>query len=699
MALLRRGSSALLLLRAQQQQQQLLHRQPVVSLIGRAFASAAQPQQEQQQEQQRPAPAAAPSATPPPTATTTNTDTAAPLPRLDDPTAAFATRTTPELLRAWLVLRLCMFSPLVRNADSLLSLSRKLVGASLTDAVVRRTFFAHFCAGEDGDAIQPTIARLRAANVQSIVDYAAEDDVSGEEEEEEEKDGQQQERRQQAPAAPSSSSSSPATPTPATPTSSYVHPRGQAVVGRTYDYADEAACDAHVATFLSAIDAVGRERDGRGDGGFAAIKVTALGNPALLERMTAALRTVRKLFAAADVEGKGSVDLAAFSGLYRALFPHAPPDRAQRAFRELASRARRRVVAAADGSGAPSSSSSSSSLSYAPPLDRVDLVDWCLAIRLQDMPGIAERIARHRSGGGGGGEGGSGLAGEVEHAALDSEEVALADAMLARVAKLAERAAERRVRLMVDAEHSYFQPAIDHTAKQLMARYNGGNGGGGGAIIDGGGGGGGAQPVSSSSSSSALSQLPPPPPIVFNTYQCYLKDSRQRLEEDLELARRQGYRFAAKLVRGAYVVLERRRAQSLRYPSPVLDNIEQTHANYDACAELVLREVKERGAEVMLATHNVQSLQNAARRMRDLGIPRAGGGVFFGQLLGMSDAASFSLGAAGYQVAKYVPYGEVRLVIPYLIRRAQENSALLGPGVGGELRLLRRELRRRVLGF
>ena len=85
--------------------------------------------------------------------------------------------------------------------------------------------------------------------------------------------------------------------------------------------------------------------------------------------------------------------------------------------------------------------------------------------------------------------------------------------------------------------------------------------------------------------------------------------------------------------------------------------------------------------------------------MRDLSIPRSGGGVFFGQLLGMSDAASFSLASAGYQVAKYVPYGEVRLVMPYLIRRAQENSSLLGPGVGGELRMLRQEIRRRTLGF
>lgn len=148
------------------------------------------------------------------------------------------------------------------------------------------------------------------------------------------------------------------------------------------------------------------------------------------------------------------------------------------------------------------------------------------------------------------------------------------------------------------------------------------------------------------------------------------------------------------------MVLERRRADKLGYPSPIFETLEQTHSNYDACVEMVLQEVKERGAEVMLATHNASSISRACARMRDLRIPRSGGGVFFGQLLGMADAASFSLGKNGYQVAKYVPYGEIRLVMPYLVRRAQENSSLLGPGAGHELGLIGKELRRRAgLGF
>lgn len=147
------------------------------------------------------------------------------------------------------------------------------------------------------------------------------------------------------------------------------------------------------------------------------------------------------------------------------------------------------------------------------------------------------------------------------------------------------------------------------------------------------------------------------------------------------------------------MVLERRRAHRLNYPSPIFETLEQTHNNYDSCVETVLKEVKTHNAEVMLATHNAQSISHACALMRDLGIPRSGGGVFFGQLLGMADAASFSLGRNGYQVAKYVPYGQVRLVMPYLVRRAQENSTLLGPGATHELRLIGKELRRRALGF
>jgi proline dehydrogenase len=147
------------------------------------------------------------------------------------------------------------------------------------------------------------------------------------------------------------------------------------------------------------------------------------------------------------------------------------------------------------------------------------------------------------------------------------------------------------------------------------------------------------------------------------------------------------------------MVLERRRAQRLNYPSPIFETLDATHKNYDSCVETVLREVQTNNAEVMLATHNADSISKACALMRDLKIPRSGGGVFFGQLLGMADAASFSLGRNGYQVAKYVPYGQVRLVMPYLVRRAQENSTLLGPGATHELRLIRKELRRRALGF
>jgi len=578
-----------------------LRRCGVAALRIRAVA---QQQQQQQQRQRvllwRPSSSSSANAN---ADATSSADAAAqpPLPRLDDPTAAFATRTTGELLRAYVVLRLCMFEPLVRNADDLLRLSRRFLGDRLTDAVVERTFFAHFCAGTDGDSIQPVIARLRAANVQSIVDYAAEDDVAEEAAggaaaaagPDADNDADRDDDAATASAAESDPSSSPSPSSPAC--SPYQHPRGEHAVGRVYDYKDEASCDAHVRTFLSAIDAVGREPDSRGDGGFAAIKVTALGNPLLLERMTAALATVRRLFAAADAGGTGSVDEKAFSRLYAMLFPRAPPDRAARAFAELAERSRRPLDASGGGEGGAISGGGSktgvgrggggsddAAGGRAPPPERVDLVDWCLAIRLQDMPAIAARVARHNGAGRGRG-GGGGLAGEVAHAALDADEVGAAERMLARVAALAERAAARRVRLMVDAEHSYFQGAIDHTSKQLMAAYNrgrpsallaagGGEGGEGGAgAVAGAGAGAGAGAAPFPSGGGGAGRPPLTPPVVFNTYQCYLKDSRARLAEDLELARRRGYRFAAKLgafLCCAYFFLFSRSARRAVAPAP-----------------------------------------------------------------------------------------------------------------------------------
>lgn len=169
-----------------------------------------------------------------------------------------------------------------------------------------------------------------------------------------------------------------------------------------------------------------------------------------------------------------------------------------------------------------------------------------------------------------------------------------------------------------------------------------------------------------------------------------------RLKTDTERARRDGFFFAAKLVRGAYMVAERRLAAEQGRDSPIHPTLAHTHECYKACTVHAIRCVLEEGANIMLATHNQESVELAIEQMSEHGIKPRTGGVYFGQLLGMADHLTFTLGLHGYSAYKYVPYGAVHEVMPYLIRRAQENSDLLG-GVKKERELYWQELKRRLL--
>jgi len=239
-------------------------------------------------------------------------------------------------------------------------------------------------------------------------------------------------------------------------------------------------------------------------------------------------------------------------------------------------------------------------------------------------------------------------------------------AMRARLFRVAEFASEKGVRLMVDAEHSYFQPAIDNATLELMRIFN---------------------------SRSCADR-----PVIFNTYQCYLKDAHTRLENDMLKADREDWIFAAKIVRGAYMVLERGRATEMGYPSPIHD----TKANSDDCyngavAKLLDARAAGKGTEVLVASHNQESIELAAQGCTSRGLPKEDG-LYFGQLLGMADHLTYGLAAHGYNAFKYTPFGPIDEVIPYLLRRAQENSDLMG-GVGAEIKMLRGEIINRTIPF
>ncbi|DBA95567.1 TPA: hypothetical protein ACH3X3_013417 [Trebouxia sp. C0006] len=245
-------------------------------------------------------------------------------------------------------------------------------------------------------------------------------------------------------------------------------------------------------------------------------------------------------------------------------------------------------------------------------------------------------------------------------AVLTPHHLHLFDNMVHRMESIAEAAASKgNVRLLIDAEHSYMQPAIDAVAIHLQAKYN------------------------------------KQTPVVFNTYQCYLKDSHQRLEADIHLAKQKGFLLAAKVVRGAYMHLERDRAAEMGYPSPIQDSLEDTHFNYNRCIGEMMRSCKDDKFEMMVASHNQASVEAAVALMHDLDMHPTNSGVHFGQLLGMADHLTYTLGGNGYQAYKAVPYGPVEETIAYLLRRAKENSDMLG-GVGKETAMLRSELWRRM---
>jgi len=342
----------------------------------------------------------------------------APALRFDDPAAAFAHLPTGALLRSWLVLRACAVGPLVAHADGLLSLGRRLLGQRALDALIRATFFRQLCAGEDEAGLAPTVALLRANGIGAILDYAAEGDSP----------------EAGKPAADASAAAGGGA------NGGGANGAGGAVA-RTYTYESEAACDAHVAVFLKAIAAAAASSAGGGPG-FAAIKVTALGNPRLLRRMSTSLLEIRALFARADRDGSGFVTRAEFQRLCEELGPCSAAF-GDRAFSQL------------DPCGSGS----------------VDFLGWTERIRLQDAPRIADRI-RASSADGCAADGAAGGAGAAEArtagALLTDEEVRLAEALLARLGTLAAAAAHHGVRIMVDAEHSYFQPARAVSALQEL---------------------------------------------------------------------------------------------------------------------------------------------------------------------------------------------------------------------------------------
>lgn len=228
--------------------------------------------------------------------------------------------------------------------------------------------------------------------------------------------------------------------------------------------------------------------------------------------------------------------------------------------------------------------------------------------------------------------------------------------VLKRVDSICNHAAQRNVGLYIDAEESWIQPAIDELADSMMKRYN------------------------------------QRKAIVYNTFQLYRTDRLAFLMSSFGKAQREGYLLGAKLVRGAYMEKERKRADEMGYPSP----IQPTKAATDHDYNLALRFCVDNFERIACcnASHNADSNRLLAKLIHEKQIPQAHPHLQFCQLYGMSDYLTFNLAKAGYNSAKYVVYGKVRDVVPYLIRRTQENTSITGD-LSRELGFILKEVKRR----
>lgn len=227
-----------------------------------------------------------------------------------------------------------------------------------------------------------------------------------------------------------------------------------------------------------------------------------------------------------------------------------------------------------------------------------------------------------------------------------------------RVNSICAEAALCDVPVMIDAEESWIQSAIDALAEEMMWTYN----------ID--------------------------KPVVYTTLQMYRHDRFAYLKELLLRAKELNRKVGVKIVRGAYMEKERERARLLGYADPIQPDKASSDRDYDYALRLVVDNLQHFG--LVAGTHNEESCRVLMRAMDDYKVPNDDPRIYFSQLYGMSDHLSFNLAALKYNVVKYVPFGPVKEVLPYLIRRAEENTSVAGQ-TGRELSLINKELKRRNL--
>ncbi len=250
----------------------------------------------------------------------------------------------------------------------------------------------------------------------------------------------------------------------------------------------------------------------------------------------------------------------------------------------------------------------------------------------------------------------SGFKGRVHTEVLGEAELVEWNRVVERMHRICGTAAELNIGVLIDAEESWIQDPVDALAMQMMDRYNRNRA------------------------------------IVYNTIQLYRHDRLQFLKDSFQEAESRDFVLGAKLVRGAYMEKERKRADEKNYPSPIQPNKEACDRDYNWAVEYCIDHIER--IAIIVASHNEYSNLYAVELLDKKGLTHHHPHIHFSQLYGMSDNITFNLAKAGCPVSKYLPFGPIGDVIPYLMRRAQENSSISGQ-TGRELGLIKKELARR----
>uniref|UniRef100_A0A8C4GQE6 Proline dehydrogenase n=1 Tax=Dicentrarchus labrax TaxID=13489 RepID=A0A8C4GQE6_DICLA len=522
----------------------------------------------------------------------------------DQTREAYKSKDSLELLRSLVVFKLCSYDFLVDKNKEVMR-CKKIMGQKGFNQFMKMTFYGQFVAGEDHMAIRPLIQKNQAFGVGSVLDYSVEEDITQKEAEQKEMDSCVSTAEKESIGGDHREKKYKAH-------KQFGDHREGVTGARTYFYADEAKCDQHMETFIKCIKASG-------------VWWSDIFLFFKLQFSEVLVKWQRFFSFLASQQGKDGME---------ALEQRLELKQMQEFLTKLG----------AKGdfydwfSGRKEESSGT-----------IDMLDWNSLI--DHRTNISDLLVIPNV-----------ELGELEPLLemFTIEEENQMKRILQRMDVLVKHAMENGVRLMVDAEQTYLQPAISRLTLEMQRTYN------------------------------------KEKPVIFNTYQCYLKEAYDSVTMDVELSRREGWHFAAKLVRGAYMYQERERAKENGYEDPINPDYETTNWMYHRCLDYVLDEIAlNRNANVMVASHNEDTVKHTLKRMNELGLLPTENKVYFGQLLGMCDQISFPLGQAGFPVYKYVPYGPVNEVMPYLSRRAQENRGFM-KGAQKERELLWQELKRRV---